>query len=87
MDNIAQRLKAYIDTHPIDLGDSDCEPSWISYARPTRKPTKVTHPRSATASKNWKIFSVRSHWMTTMPSLTSAAACAALMSERLLSMA
>ena len=25
MDNIAQRLKAYIDTHPIDLGDSDCE--------------------------------------------------------------
>ena len=25
MDNIAQRLKAYIETHPIDLGDSDCE--------------------------------------------------------------
>ena len=25
MDNIAQRLKAYIDTLPIDLGDSDCE--------------------------------------------------------------
>ena len=25
MDNIAQRLKAYIDTHPIDLGDSNCE--------------------------------------------------------------
>ena len=25
MDNIAQRLKAYIDTHPIDLGDSGCE--------------------------------------------------------------
>lgn len=25
MDNIAQRLKAYIDTHPIDLGYSDCE--------------------------------------------------------------
>ena len=25
MDKIAQRLKAYIDTHPIDLGDSDCE--------------------------------------------------------------
>ena len=25
MDKIAQRLKAYIDTHPIDLGDGDCE--------------------------------------------------------------
>ena len=25
MDKIAQRLKAYIDTPPIDLGDSDCE--------------------------------------------------------------
>ena len=25
MDKIVQWLKAYIDTHPIDLGDSDCE--------------------------------------------------------------
>lgn len=25
MDKIAKRLKAYIDTHPFDLGDSDCE--------------------------------------------------------------
>ena len=25
MDKIVQRLKAYIDTHPIDLGDSNCE--------------------------------------------------------------
>ena len=25
MDKIAQRLKGYIDNHPIDLGDSDCE--------------------------------------------------------------
>ena len=25
MDKIAQRLKAYINAHPIDLGDSDCE--------------------------------------------------------------
>ena len=25
MDNIVQRLKAYIDTHPFDPGDSDCE--------------------------------------------------------------
>ena len=25
MDEIAQRLKAYIDTHPFDPGDSDCE--------------------------------------------------------------
>ena len=25
MDNIAQRLKAYIESHPLDLGDSECE--------------------------------------------------------------
>ena len=25
MDNIAQRLKAYIETHPFDPGASDCE--------------------------------------------------------------
>ena len=25
MDKIAQQLKAYIDTHPFDSGDSDCE--------------------------------------------------------------
>ena len=25
MDNIAKRLKAYMDKHPIDLGDADCE--------------------------------------------------------------
>ena len=25
MDKIAKRMKAYIDTHPFDPGDSDCE--------------------------------------------------------------
>ena len=25
MDEIAKRLKAYIDTHPFDTGDSDCK--------------------------------------------------------------
>lgn len=25
MDNIAQQLKAYIDTHPLDLSEGDCE--------------------------------------------------------------
>ncbi len=25
MDKIVQRLKAYIDTHPLDLGEGDCE--------------------------------------------------------------
>ena len=25
MDNIAKRLKAYMDKHSIDLGDTDCE--------------------------------------------------------------
>ena len=25
MDNIAKRLTSYMDKHPIDLGDTDCE--------------------------------------------------------------
>ena len=25
MDKLAEWLKAYIDTHPVDLGDSDCK--------------------------------------------------------------
>ena len=25
MDNIAKRLRAYMDKHPFDSGDSDCE--------------------------------------------------------------
>ena len=25
MDKLAERLKAYIDTHPLDLGEGDCE--------------------------------------------------------------
>ena len=25
MNDIAKRLKAYIETHPLDLGDGDCE--------------------------------------------------------------
>ena len=25
MNNIAKRLKAYMDKHPLDLGDTDCE--------------------------------------------------------------
>ena len=25
MDNIAKRLQAYVDKHPFDSGDSDCE--------------------------------------------------------------
>ena len=25
MDNIAKRLASYMDKHPLDLGDTDCE--------------------------------------------------------------
>ena len=50
-------------------------------------PMKVIPRRSATVLRNWKSSSAPSRWMTTTPSLTSAAACAVLMSERLLSMA
>jgi len=50
-------------------------------------PMKVIPRRSAMVLRNRKSSSAPSRWMTTMPSLTSGAACAALMSEKLFSMA
>ena len=38
MDNIAQQLKAYIEAHPFDPGDSDCETVLDQLYRPTRHP-------------------------------------------------
>ena len=54
MDNIAKRLKAYMDKHPIDLGDTDCETVLDRYTKPTQNPTNPTHRKSAKALKNWK---------------------------------
>ena len=87
MDNIAQRLKTYIDTHPIDLGDSDCETVLDQLYQAYAESHESDPRRSATVLRNWKSSSAPSRWMTTTPSLTFAVACAALMSERLLSMA
>ena len=55
MDKIAQRLKAYIDTHPFDPGDSDCEIVklfWNNCTKPMLSPTKATPWRLAKASRN-----------------------------------
>ena len=76
MDKIVHRLKAYIDTHPFNPDDSDCELFWISFIKPTQNPTNPTRRRLATASKNWKNSYAYFPWKITTPSLTSAAAFA-----------
>ena len=86
MDKIAQRLKAYIETHPIDLGDSDCKTVLDQLYQPTQNPTNPTRRKSVKASKNWKNSSASCRWKITMPSSTSAVAYAAPTSARHLSM-
>ena len=77
MDKIAQRLKAYIDTHPIDLGDSDCETVLDQlFTKPMQNPTNPTQQKSVTDSKNWKNSSAPFRWKITTLSLTSVAVCA-----------
>ena len=53
MDNIAQRLKAYIEAHPFDPGDSDCETVWTSCTKSIRNPTNPIHRTSGMASVSW----------------------------------
>ena len=86
MDKIAQWLKAYIDTHPIDLGDSDCETVLNQLYQAYAETHESDPPEISDGLKNWKTSSALSHWMIITPSSTSAAACVAHTSEKPLSM-
>ena len=87
MDKIANWLKAYVDTHPFDPGDSDCETVLDQLCQAYAETHERDPPEISNSFKELEDFLCMLPWMTTMPSSTSAAACAALMSERLLSMA
>ena len=86
MDKIAKRMKAYIDTHPFDPGDSDVKLCWINSTKPTQNPMNPILQRSAMDSKSWISFWKDYPWMITMPYGTSVAKVAPLTNIKLLSM-
>ena len=66
MDNIAKRLKAYIEAHPFDPGDS-CTKSIRNPMNPTRRIYGM-------ASGNWMNYCDICHWKIIIPFSTSVAA-------------
>ena len=66
MDKIAEKLKAYIDTHPLDLGEGDCETVLVNCTKPTQNPTNLTLRKLEIISRNWMNSWVLCHWMITM---------------------
>lgn len=86
MDKIAKRLKAYIDAHPFDSGDSECETVLDQLYQAYAEPHESDPPDISNGFRNWKNSSVRFLWKITTPSLISAAAYAAPTNEKLLSM-
>ena len=89
MKDIARRLNAYIQKHPFDSGDSDCETVldqlYQAYAESYEsdpKEIKVTQRRLAMVSRSWRYFYIPCPCRITMQCLTSAAACAVSMRER-----
>ena len=52
MDNISQRLKAYIDAHPFAPAIATMIPSWINSTKLIRNPMKMTRRKSATVSRS-----------------------------------
>ena len=86
MKDIAHRLNAYIEKHPFDSGDSDCETvlDQLYQAKPMPNPMRAIPQRSVMVSKNWKNSCAHYRWMTTTQCSISAAACAAPTNARLL---
>ena len=82
MDKIAEKLKAYIDTHPLDLGEGDCETALDQLHQAYAESHESDPSEIGEGLKNWKNSSVTSRWKITTPSSTSAAACVAHMNTK-----
>ena len=76
MKDIARRLNAYIESHPLDLVTVIAKPSWSSFIKPMLKPKRVILRRSVMDLRNWRNFCTPCRWRTTTQCSTSAAACA-----------
>ena len=77
MNEIANRLNTYIQSHLFDAGDSGCETVLERYIKPIFNPMRVIPKRFEKAFRNWKNFFVPCHWKTTMQCLPYVATCAA----------
>lgn len=80
MDSIVQRLKAYIEEHPFDPGDSDCETVLDQLYQVYQESHESDPPDIRMASENWMTCCDICHWKTIIPSSTSAAAFVPTMS-------
>lgn len=86
MDKVAERLKVYVDTHPFNPGDSDCETVLDQRYQAYAESHESDPPEISKGFKELEEFLCIFRWMTTMP-CSAAAACATLMRAKDLLMA
>ena len=86
MNELAQRLKAYIEAHPFDPGDSECETILDQLYQACAESHESDPRRSEADSKNWMTSWATYPWMITMPCGTSVVNSAPPMSIKHLSM-
>ena len=55
MDNIAQRLKAYMEAHPFDPATATAKPSWTNSTTLIKNPMNPTHRIYEMVSGSWMI--------------------------------
>ena len=82
MKDIAHRLNAYIESHPLDLGDSDCKSVLDQLYQAYAESARVILRRLVMDSRSWRNFYTPCRWMITTQYSTSAAASAPPMNIR-----
>ena len=83
MDKIAQRLKAYIDTHPFEPGDSDCETVLDQLYQAYAESHESDPPEIRDNFKELDELLVRCRWMIIMRCSISVAAFVLLTNAKL----
>ena len=87
MNEIANRLNTYIQSHPFDAGDSGCETVLDQLYQAYAESHESVLRRLVMDSRSWRDFYTPCRWMITTPCSTSAAACAVPTNVRLSAMA
>ena len=82
MKEIACRLEAYIQAHPLIPVTAIAKLYWISYIKPMPNPMRAIPPRSVTDSTSWRNFYTPCPWRITMQYSISVATFAVLMSAK-----
>jgi len=87
MKDIAHRLNAYIESHPLDLGDSDCKSVLDQLYQAYAESHESDPAEIGDGFKELENFYTPCRWMITTQYSTSAAACAVPTNVRLSAMA